>query len=63
MNALIGRMIDKKAVAVSEKLVERYAPRRETYVRMAFGHGDTEALHRAFDAVASARRQEAALPH
>ncbi|WP_304611810.1 replication restart helicase PriA [Paramuribaculum intestinale] len=61
VNALIGRMIDKKAVAVSEKLVERYAPRRETYVRMAFGHGDTEALHRAFDAVASARRQEAAL--
>ncbi len=61
VNALIGRMIEKGAVAISEKLVERYAPRRETYVKFVFGHGDAEALHQAFDSVKSARRQEAAL--
>lgn len=59
--ALTARLVEKGAVMVSEKLVERYRSRRETYVEPAIPRGDSEALHAAFNTVSSAPKQEKAL--
>ncbi len=54
-------LVEKGAVIISEKLVERYRSRKETYVEVAITRGDSEMLHAAFDTVRSAPRQEKAL--
>lgn len=59
--ALTARLVEKGAVMVSEKLVERYRSRRETYVEPAIARGDSEALHAAFNTVSAAPKQEKAL--
>lgn len=58
---VVSGLVDKGAVMVSEKLVERYHSRKETYVEIALGRGDSEALHQAFDTVRNSPRQEKAL--
>lgn len=55
------RLLEKGAAMISERLVERYAPRVERCVRLAVDPSDSDGLHAAFDAVKSARRQEQAL--
>lgn len=59
--ALIGKLLERGAAMISEKLVERYRSRKETYVRLTAQQGDSDALHAAFDAVHSAKKQETAL--
>ncbi|MDE6490762.1 MAG: primosomal protein N' [Muribaculaceae bacterium] len=59
--ALISGLIERGAVTVSEKLVERYRSRRETYVRLTARHGDMNALQQAFASVAGAKKQETML--
>ncbi len=61
INLVAMRLLEKGAAIISERLVERYTPKVERYVALTAAPGDTEALHAAFDAVASARRQEQAL--
>lgn len=55
---LVGRLIDKGAVIISEKLVERFRAKMETYVRLRLPEGDTQALREAFAKVHRAPRQE-----
>lgn len=52
------RLLEKGALAISEKLVERYTSRKVTYVRITSERGDSEGLHAAFDAVRGAKKQE-----
>lgn len=59
--ALTNRLLERGAVIISEKLVERYRSRKETYVRLTFPPGDSNAMHAAFDAVRGAKKQETAL--
>lgn len=61
VNAVAIRLLEKGAAVISERLVEKYAPRRVSYVKLAMEPDDTDRLHEAFDAVKSARRQEQAL--
>ena len=61
VNDIAMRLLDRGAAIVAERLVEKYAPRRVTYVKLTADSDDQEALHAAFDAVKSARRQEQAL--
>lgn len=61
ISAIVGRLLDKDAVIVSERLVERYRSRKETYVRLSCPPGDQEAIHGYFDAVKGAKKQETAL--
>lgn len=61
VNALASRMLEKGAVMISEKLVERYVAHKATYVRLTVAPGDQEGLHRQFDAVKGAKKQEMAL--
>ena len=61
VNAVATRLLDKGAAVISERLVEKYAPRKVTYVRLTMKPSETDRMHEAFDAVKSARRQEQAL--
>ncbi len=61
VEAIATRLLDKGAIIISEKLVERYRSRRETYVRLNATQGDNESLHLFFDKVKSAKKQETML--
>lgn len=61
VNAVATRLLEKGAAMISERLVEKYAPRRVSYLRLTMNPDDSGRLHEAFDAVKSARRQEQAL--
>lgn len=58
---VVNSLLARNAVMISENLVERYHARKETYVRLTAGRGDSDALHAAFDAVKKGTKQETAL--
>lgn len=58
MQSLLSSMIDRGIIIISEKLVERYRAKLETYVRPTF---DRNGIHAAFDAVKGAKKQETLL--
>lgn len=58
VETIIMRMVEKGVIIISEKLVERYRSKKETCVRLTAGRDDNDAMHRAFDAVKSAPKQE-----
>ncbi len=58
VEAAVARLLDKGLVVVSEKMVERYRPRKEKRVRLLFDTTDTEARRKAFETVKGSPRQE-----
>lgn len=56
IGAIVARLIEKGAVIISEKLVERYRSKKEVYVRLVAQNNET--LHEAFDKVKGAKKQE-----
>ncbi|MBQ7853949.1 MAG: primosomal protein N' [Muribaculaceae bacterium] len=58
---IINHLISIGAVIVSEKLIERYRSKKETYIKLMAEPGDSEGLHKAFDAVKGAKKQETLL--
>ena len=58
---VVNSLLARNAVMISENLVERYHARKEIYVRLVAGRGDSDALHAAFDSVKKGGKQEAAL--
>lgn len=61
INALAARLLERGVLIISEKLVERYRSRKITYVSPAVGRYDSDELHRAYELVGRARKQETAL--
>lgn len=61
VEATLSEMLGRGIISVSEKLVERYRSRKETYVRVGFDATDAELFRRAFDSVKGARKQETLL--
>ncbi|MDE6324249.1 MAG: primosomal protein N' [Paramuribaculum sp.] len=55
------RMLEKKLLIVSEKLVERYVARKITCVAVNADRGDSNRLHAMFDSVGRAKKQQTAL--
>ena len=60
VSATAAKMLEKGAIIISEKLVERYTSRKVTYVAVTAERGDSDALHAAFDKVKGASKQERA---
>ncbi len=48
---IMSRLLEKQAVIISEKLIERYTSHRVDYVRVKAVRGDAEGLREAFDKV------------
>lgn len=61
ITAVTNGLINKGAVIISERIVEKYKPRRETYVALEATKDNPESLHAAFDSVKGAPKQEKAL--
>jgi len=61
VEATLSVMLERGIVSVSEKLVERYHSRKETYVRLNFDTSDSDMFHQAFDSVKGAKKQETLL--
>lgn len=59
--AVVNSMLEKGIVEVSENVVEKYRPKKETLVSLTVERDDAEGLHRLFDLVTRSRRQEKAL--
>ncbi|MDE6309374.1 MAG: DEAD/DEAH box helicase family protein, partial [Muribaculaceae bacterium] len=58
VEASVSKLLDKGLVVVSEKMVERYRPRKEKRVRLLFDTTDDAARRRAFEDVKGAPKQE-----
>lgn len=58
---IVNNLVAKGAAIISETLVERFTPKREKCVRIAFKRGCPEALNEAFAKVKGAKKQEAML--
>ena len=54
-------LLEREAVFVSEQIKAHYRPKTEAYVRLTFAPGDEAALHRAFERVKQAKKQEVML--
>lgn len=62
VGAIATAMLEKGAVIISEKMVERYTSRTVTYVRLTVERGDNEALREAFSKISmtsQVRQQQA----
>lgn len=61
IGAIANRLLERGAIIISERLVEKYRSRKIHYVALEASPGDADAVHRAFDAVKGAKKQETAL--
>ncbi len=61
IGAIMSAMLEKGAVIISEKLVERYRSHKETYVRLLATPQEQDRLPALFEAVKGARKQETVL--
>lgn len=61
VEAIASHLLEKGAIIISEKLMERYRSRRETYVKLTVPQGNNDAIHSAFDMVKNAKKQETVL--
>lgn len=61
IGAVCNAMIQKGAILISEKIVERFHKKKEICVRFAFSHNDEDSMHKAFDSVRRSPKQEKAL--
>ena len=58
IESTISSMVERRMLIIAEKLIERYRPKEETLVRLAVDRNDNEAMHKVFDAVKGAKKQE-----
>ena len=61
VEALVSKMLAKDAIHVSERVIDTYRPKTEVCVRLAYDRNDDEALHRCFDDLKRAKKQETLL--
>ena len=58
IEATVSRMLEKEAIFVSEKVIDTYRPKTETFVTLTIQPGDNDGLHHLFDLAGRAIRQE-----
>lgn len=58
IESTISSMVERRMLIIAEKLIERYRPKKETLIRLAVDRNDNEAMHKVFDAVKGAKKQE-----
>lgn len=58
VESLVSRLLDQGALHVSERVVDNYRPKTETCVRLTIARDDDAGLHRIFDSLKRAKKQE-----
>lgn len=57
----VNAMLATGILEIDERIVERYRPRKDTFVRLAIDRNDNDALHSLFNLVGRSQRQEKTL--
>lgn len=55
---IVTSLLDADIVSIDERVVERYRPRKVTFVTLTIDRNDQESLHRIFDMVHRSQKQE-----
>lgn len=58
---VINRMLAKNAVALKEEISEKYAPKRNRYIRLADGLNNNDALQELMEVLSRAQKQKEAV--
>ena len=58
LEVIVHQLLEMEAVFVSERAMDNYRPKTETMVTLTSDRGDEAALHRFFDEVGRAKKQE-----
>lgn len=58
---IINTLIEKGVVEISERIVEKYRPKKTSVVELTISRHDSEKLHEFFDLVSRSRQQEKGL--
>lgn len=61
VEGVVSKMLELGAIHVSERVIDNYRPKTETCVRLTIDRDDDAALHKAFDDVKRAKKQEGIL--
>lgn len=59
--SLVSQLLEQSIVEIDEKVVERYQPKKVSFVRLKAERGDSERIHEFFSLVTRSRQQERAL--
>ena len=57
----VSQLLQPGVVEIDEKVIEKYRPKKQTFVVLDAERGDSERLHSFFDKITRARQQENAL--
>lgn len=58
---IAAKLLEKDAIHVVERVIDNYRPKTETYVTLTLERNDSDGLHKFFDDVKRAKKQEALL--
>lgn len=61
VESMVSKLLNLGAIHVSERVVDNYRAKTEACVRLTINRTDDDALHRCFDEVKRAKKQEALL--
>ncbi len=56
--SLVSQLLEQSIVEIDEKVVERYRPKKVSFVRLKAERGDSERIHEFFSLVTRSRQQE-----
>ncbi|MDE6400073.1 MAG: primosomal protein N', partial [Muribaculaceae bacterium] len=59
--APVNILLEQGIVEIDEKVVERYRPKKQTFVKLKFERGDNNRLHECFGLLSRSRQQEKTL--
>ncbi|MDE6143270.1 MAG: DEAD/DEAH box helicase family protein, partial [Muribaculaceae bacterium] len=59
--APVNSLLEQGIVEIDEKVVERYRPKKQTFVKLKFERGDNNRLHECFGLLSRSRQQEKTL--
>ncbi len=61
VESIVSRLIEKDAIFVAERTVEHYRPKTESFVALTIKKEDEAGMHRFFELVRQAKKQESLL--
>lgn len=59
--SIVNQLLEIGIIEIDEKVMERYRPKKETFIELTVSRGDNDALHDLFGLVSRSRQQEKAI--
>lgn len=58
VESVVSKMLEKDAIFISEKVVDNYKPKTESFIALTIEQGDDDGIHKLFDLVKRSGKQE-----